>query len=135
MPLKTTTNRAFAGDDLPRNPVGITVALADQLETLRLFSIGEKPTGDKDPFALRRQALGIIRMLIENKLPLPFEQLLQDVLSAFDSKPADAAATVTAIKEFCFDRLSVNLRDGATPQEVDQDAVTGTCIAEQYRSA
>ena len=111
----------FAGDDLPRNAVGIAVALADKLETLvGLFSIGEKPTGDKDPFALRRQALGIIRMLIENKLPLPFEQLIQDVLSAFDSTSADSAATVTAIKEFCFDRLSVNLREnGATPQEVD----------------
>jgi glycyl-tRNA synthetase beta chain len=101
----------FAGDDLPRNAVGIAVALADKLETLvGLFSIGEKPTGDKDPFALRRQALGIIRMLIENKLPLPFEQLIQDVLSAFDSTSADSAATVAAIKEFCFDRLSVNLR-------------------------
>ncbi len=111
----------FAGDDLPRNAVGITVALADKLETLvGLFSIGEKPTGDKDPFALRRQALGIIRMLIENKLPLPFDQLIQDVLSAFDNQPADSAATVQAIKEFCFDRLSVNLREnGATPQEVD----------------
>jgi glycyl-tRNA synthetase beta chain len=103
----------FAGDDLPRNPVGIAVALADKLETLvGLFSIGEKPTGDK--------ALGIIRMLIENKLALPFEQLIQDVLSAFDSTSADSAATVAAIKEFCFDRLSVNLREnGATPQEVD----------------
>jgi glycyl-tRNA synthetase beta chain len=111
----------FAGDDLPRNAVGIAVALADKLETLvGLFSIGEKPTGDKDPFALRRQALGIIRMLIENKLPLPFEHLIKDVLSAFDSQSADSAATVAAIKEFCFDRLSVNLREnGATPQEVD----------------
>lgn len=111
----------FAGDDLPRNPVGITVALADKLETLvGLFSIGEKPTGDKDPFALRRQALGILRMLIENKLPLPFEQLIQDVLSAFDSKSADSATIVAAIKEFCFDRLSVNLREnGASAQEVD----------------
>jgi len=111
----------FAGDDLPRSAVGISVALADKLETLvGLFSIGEKPTGDKDPFALRRQALGIIRMLIENKLPLPFEQLIKEVLSAFDSQSTDSMATVAAIKEFCFDRLSVNLREnGATPQEVD----------------
>ncbi len=111
----------FAGDDLPRNLVGITVALADKLETLvGLFSIGEKPTGDKDPFALRRQALGIIRMLIENKLPLPFEPLIQNALSAFETKPADSAASIAAIKEFCFDRLSVSLREhGATPQEVD----------------
>jgi len=111
----------FAGDDLPRNQVGITVALADKLETLvGLFSIGEKPTGDKDPFALRRQALGIIRMLIEGKLSLAFESLIQDVLSAFEHDAANTAATVQAIKEFCFDRLSVNLREnGATAQEVD----------------
>jgi len=111
----------FAGDDLPRNAVGITVALADKLETLvGLFSIGEKPTGDKDPFALRRQALGIIRMLIENKLPLPFAALIKNVLSAFDHQTTDSTATIAAIKDFCFDRLSVNLREnGATPQEVD----------------
>jgi glycyl-tRNA synthetase beta chain len=111
----------FAGDDLPRNQVGITVALADKLETLvGLFSIGEKPTGDKDPFALRRQALGIIRMLIEGKLSLAFEALIQDVLSAFEHDAASTKATVQAIKEFCFDRLSVNLREnGATAQEVD----------------
>jgi len=85
-----------------------------------LFSIGEKPTGDKDPFALRRQALGIIRMLIENKLALPFESLIKSVLSAFDHQTTDSTATIAAIKDFCFDRLSVNLREnGATPQEVD----------------
>jgi glycyl-tRNA synthetase beta chain len=61
----------FAGDDLPRNQVGLIVALADKLETLvGLFSIGEKPTGDKDPFALRRQALGIVRSLIEKNLQI-----------------------------------------------------------------
>jgi len=111
----------FAGDDLPRNQVGITVALTDKLETLvGLFSIGEKPTGDKDPFALRRQALGIIRMLIEGNLSLAFEPLIQDVLSAFEHDAANTVATVQAIKEFCFDRLSVNLREnGATAQEVD----------------
>jgi len=111
----------FAGDDLPRNAVGTAVALADKLETLvGLFSIGEKPTGDKDPFALRRQALGIIRMLIENKLALPFESLIKSVLSAFDHQTTDSTATIAAIKDFCFDRLSVNLREnGATPQEVD----------------
>ncbi|MDD2934766.1 MAG: glycine--tRNA ligase subunit beta [Methylotenera sp.] len=111
----------FAGDDLPRNQVGIAVALADKLETLvGLFSIGEKPTGDKDPFALRRQALGVIRMLIESKLPLPFETLIQNVLSEFANDSGNNTSTIQAIKAFCFDRLSVNLRDqGATPQEVD----------------
>jgi len=111
----------FAGDDLPRNMTGITIALADKLETLvGLFSIGEKPTGDKDPFALRRQALGIIRMLIEHKLPLPFTALIENVLSVFGDLAKDKATAIQAISEFCFDRLSVNLREnGATPQEVD----------------
>ena len=115
----------FAGDELPRNQVGIVLALADKLETLvGLFSIGEKPTGDKDPFGLRRQSLGIIRMLIEAKLDLPFEQLIHDVLQQFEqesqTESSDTKAIVQSIKDFCFDRLSVNLRDqGASPQEVD----------------
>ena len=111
----------FAGDELPRNQVGVVVALADKLETLvGLFSIGEKPTGDKDPFGLRRQALGIIRMLIECKLSLEFSKLIQDVLSKFKAVSNTEAAMIQSIKEFCFDRLSVNLREqGASPQEVD----------------
>lgn len=111
----------FAGDELPRNQVGIVVALADKLETLvGLFSIGEKPTGDKDPFGLRRQALGIIRMLIECKLPISLDKLIHDVLRQFDGEVTTQPAIVQAIKEFCFDRLSVNLREqGASPQEVD----------------
>jgi glycyl-tRNA synthetase beta chain len=111
----------FAGDELPRNQIGVVVAIADKLETLvGLFSIGEKPTGDKDPFGLRRQALGIIRMLIESKLPLKFDDLILDVLKEFDGEVSWQAAIVQSIKEFCFDRLSVNLREqGASPQEVD----------------
>lgn len=107
----------FAGDTLPRSQTGLVVALADKLETLvGLFSIGEKPTGDKDPFGLRRQALGIIRMLIESKSPLSFTPLLQLVLNQFNADDSVALA----IQEFSFDRLSVNLREqGASPQEVD----------------
>jgi len=107
----------FAGDELPRSQVGICVALADKLETLvGLFSIGEKPTGDKDPFALRRQALGIIRMLIDAKLPLSFDSLIQLALQQFDGN----VEVLASIKSFCFDRLSVNLKDqGASAQEVD----------------
>ena len=109
----------FAGDELPRNQVGVAVALADKLETLvGLFSIGEKPTGDKDPFALRRQALGIIRMLIECKLNVSFETLIDLALQQFKSD--DKASVLAAITEFCFDRLSVNLKEqGASAQEVD----------------
>ncbi|MCX8018042.1 MAG: glycine--tRNA ligase subunit beta, partial [Rhodocyclaceae bacterium] len=74
----------FAGDALPRNDVGLCVALADKLETLAgLFGIGEKPTGDKDPFALRRHALGVIRMLIEKNLPLGTTELIEAAFAAF----------------------------------------------------
>ncbi len=107
----------FAGDALPRSQVGVVVALADKLETLvGLFSIGEKPTGDKDPFALRRQALGILRMLMETELPLAFDALIRQALAVFEAAPEVAEA----IQAFCFDRLAVNLRDqGASAQEVD----------------
>lgn len=107
----------FAGDELPRNQVGVIVALADKLETLvGLFSIGEKPTGDKDPFALRRQALGIIRMLIDTTLPLSLNAVIETAFSQFVTDPSAREA----VKDFCYDRLSVNLRDqGASPQEVD----------------
>ena len=109
----------FAGDELPHNQVGIAVALADKLETLvGLFCIGEKPTGDKDPFALRRQALGIIRMLIECELNIAFADLIEMSLKQF--KADDPAAVLASITEFCFDRLSVNLREqGASAQEVE----------------
>ncbi|MEY3763225.1 MAG: Glycine--tRNA ligase beta subunit [Pseudomonadota bacterium] len=67
----------FAGDELPRNNVGLVVALADKLETLvGMFGIGNLPSGDKDPFALRRHALGIIRMLMDKDLDLEWRQLL-----------------------------------------------------------
>ncbi len=74
----------FAGDELPRNVVGICVALADKLETLvGMFGIGQIPTGDKDPFALRRHALGVIRITAEQKLPLSLELLLKTVIDNF----------------------------------------------------
>jgi len=112
----------FSGDDLPRETIGLIVALADKLETLvGLFSIGEKPTGDKDPFALRRQALGVLRILIDAKIPIKFDDLIVNLtLPLFTSKFDEQLAITRAISEFCFDRLSINLRDqGASSQEVD----------------
>ncbi|PTQ87259.1 glycine--tRNA ligase subunit beta [Nitrosomonas ureae] len=71
----------FAGDELPCKPIGVCVALADKLATLvDMFNIGEFPTGDKDPFALRRHALGIIRILLEKKLPLKLDELIQQAI-------------------------------------------------------
>jgi len=74
----------FAGDALPRNHTGIVLALADKLETLvGLFGIGQVPTGDKDPFALRRHALGVIRILVERKLDLDLMALLPVAAQSF----------------------------------------------------
>ena len=108
----------FAGDELPRNPVGVAVALADKLETLvGMFGIGSLPTGDKDPFALRRHALGVIRMLVERDLPLELTALLQDAIPAFGDKITDA---MPALADFIYDRLAGSLREqGFSAQEVD----------------
>jgi glycyl-tRNA synthetase beta chain len=103
---------------LPRNPVGIAVALADKLETLLgLFSIGEKPSGDKDPFGLRRHALGVLRMLIENKLALNLSALLSTAASGF---PGLSEETRLAVSAFCFDRLANTLQEqGYSALEVE----------------
>ncbi len=79
----------FAGDELPRNMAGVIVALADKLETLvGMFGIGQLPTGDKDPFALRRHALGIVRMLMEKDLPLDLGALVTQALGLFPQAQA-----------------------------------------------
>lgn len=108
----------FAGDELPRNATGVAVALADKLETLvGLFGIGQVPTGDKDPFALRRHALGVIRILIDKQLTLSLDGLLQQAAAAFGDKIENPTAQLT---DFIFERLAGNLREqGYTPQEVD----------------
>ncbi|AVS71903.1 glycine--tRNA ligase subunit beta [Paracidovorax avenae] len=108
----------FAGDTLPRGDAGVVVALADKLETLvGMFGIGNLPTGDRDPFALRRHALGVIRMLVEKELPLDLETLLHSALPAFGDKIQDPT---TALADFIYDRLSGSLREqGYSAQEVD----------------
>ncbi|AYQ28165.1 MULTISPECIES: glycine--tRNA ligase subunit beta [unclassified Polaromonas] len=108
----------FAGDELPRNTVGVIVALADKLETLvGMFGIGNLPTGDKDPFALRRHALGVIRMLVEKDLPLGLLELVQGAQPVFGDKIQDASI---ALVDFIYDRLAGSLREqGYSAQEVD----------------
>lgn len=108
----------FAGDELPRNDVGVIVALADKLETLvGMFGIGNLPTGDRDPFALRRHALGVVRMLVEKDLALDLETLLVSTLPAFGDKITDATP---ALVDFIYDRLAGNLREqGFSAQQVD----------------
>jgi glycyl-tRNA synthetase beta chain len=107
----------FAGDSLPRNPVGLMVALADKLETLvGMFGIGNVPTGDKDPFALRRHALGLIRMLIEQDMALDVGATLQAAVPVFGVLITDPTL---ALADFVYDRLAGSLREqGYSAQEV-----------------
>jgi glycyl-tRNA synthetase beta chain len=127
----------FAGDELPRNMTGVVVALADKLETLvGMFGIGNLPTGDKDPFALRRHALGVIRMLVEKDLPLDLMQLVDqafgafyiiddclrsslanDMYTPFESKVAERCVLLL---NFFYERFAGSLREqGYSAQEVD----------------
>ncbi len=108
----------FAGDALPRGDVGVVVALADKLETLAgLFGIGQLPTGDKDPFALRRHALGVIRMLVERGLALDVPGLVATAFKAFPEGHGQAQAEVA---HFLYERLVGWLREqGYSAHEVD----------------
>jgi glycyl-tRNA synthetase beta chain len=91
----------FSGDSLPRSTVGDIVALADKIETLiGLFSIGEKPTGDKDPFALRRQAIGIIRILIDKNIDLNLNSIISDSIQATQLNESKD------LNPFIYDRLT-----------------------------
>ena len=100
----------FAGDHLPSNSVGVVVALADKLETLvGMFGIGNLPSGDKDPFALRRHALGVIRMLVEKELPLKLDQLIDGAFAAFPAGMLGDAHN--DLETFVFDRLSGAMRE------------------------
>ena len=111
----------FAGDELPRNHTGTVLALADKLETLvGMFGIGNLPTGDKDPFALRRHALGVIRLLVEKQLPLNLPELLQAAAQSFGTLLPDANQSNAQLQDFIYERLSGYLRErGASVQEAD----------------
>jgi glycyl-tRNA synthetase beta chain len=110
----------FSGDTLPATATGTAVALADKLETLvGIWGIGLQPTGDRDPFALRRHALGILRMLVEKRLPLSLSALLADAVALFagNSQFKDPTADVL---NFLFDRLRGQLRErGFAQNEVE----------------
>lgn len=110
----------FSGDSLPSNPEGTALALADKMETLvGIWGIGLAPTGDKDPFALRRHALGVIRMLIEQRLPLGLQDLLQQTAASFKDVPA-VNPDLDAIFSFMLDRLRALLKEkGYSSEEIE----------------
>ena len=110
----------FAGDDLPADNIGAAVALADKLDTLvGIYGVGLIPTGDKDPFGLRRLALGVLRMLIEMPLPLDLVQLLQRARAQFGTEQlADSVAL--DVHGFMLERLKHYLRErGFEPDEIE----------------
>ena len=81
----------FSGDELPKTPIGIALALSDRLDTLvGIFGISQAPTGSKDPFSLRRASIGVLRILIENKLPLNLASLVREAIANFGDKLTNA---------------------------------------------
>lgn len=102
------------GDACPTQPVAIAVALAEKLDTLAgFFAIDEKPTGSRDPYALRRAALGVIRLALENNLALPLRQAFVAAHAAYETLPEDAAdaqTTAEDLLQFFADRLKAHLR-------------------------
>ena len=105
----------FAGDRLPEGPLASAVALADKLDAVAgLFSIGQQPTGDKDPFGLRRAALGVVRILVENKLHLSLYELAGAAFEPFQSKAP------VELMEFIYDRFTGYLKElGFSTLQVD----------------
>jgi glycyl-tRNA synthetase beta chain len=104
----------FAGDALPQTQTGTILAIADKLETLvGIWGVGLAPTGDKDPYALRRHALGICRLLLEKNLSLNLPQLIELARAQFPQKDVQEKAQVADIYAFIIDRLRAYLRDQA----------------------
>jgi glycyl-tRNA synthetase beta chain len=95
----------FSGDELPTTPEGQALALADRLDSLvGIFAIGQQPSGDRDPFALRRAALGTVRICIERQLDLDLEQALQTAAGRFTG-PINAEAVIAAVFDYVMERL------------------------------
>jgi len=110
----------FAGDTLPETETGQAVSLADKLDTLMgIWAAGQQPTGAKDPFALRRAALGVLRIIIEGGLALNLRELLEQAASAYADE-IGAGEKVQEVYDFAMDRLRPYFVDqGYTPQQFD----------------
>jgi glycyl-tRNA synthetase beta chain len=109
----------FARDALPDTRIGACVALADKLVTLAgLFGLGQQPTGDKDPFGLRRQALGLVRILVEGELPLSLAELAGEAFAVYP--PGTLADAQAEVKAFVIERMRGYLREaGYSANEIE----------------
>jgi glycyl-tRNA synthetase beta chain len=110
----------YAGDALPEGPIAQALALADKLELLAgMFGLGERPTGDRDPFGLRRAAIGVLRILIEERLALELPQLVRSAFAVF-AGIAPVTEEAADLEAFIIDRLRAHLRDqGYAANEVE----------------
>lgn len=130
----------FAGDELPETTTGQALAIADKLDTVvGIFGIGQHPTGNKDPFALRRAALGLLRIVIENQLSLDLKELIhtasekfpKDIWSTNKGKPAKVDAVLQQVFEFMMDRLKAYYHDSGVAPDVF-DAVLAVDPTQPY---
>ena len=114
-------------DDVPTAPVSVAVALADKLDLLTgMWAIGETPTGSKDPFALRRAALGVIRLLFENGLSFPLRSPMRAGFAAHGAEDAaEGGAAASDLLSFLHDRLKQHLRDEGVRHDVIDAVLTG----------
>ncbi len=108
----------YAGDVLPNDPVACSLALAERLDTLiGIFGINQIPTGEKDPFGLRRAAVGIIRIIIEKNLSLNLSDLLQQAINGYQVT-LENSNTVAQVKKYIFDRMRAWYQDQDMPVDV-----------------
>jgi len=111
---------AGAGDDLPQSPEGMALALADRLDNLSgLFGIGQPPSGTKDPFALRRAAVGVLRILVERQLPLDLVTLVEFAAGQHANLPK-RDTVVADVVSYILDRFSAGYHDAGFRTEVFQ---------------
>lgn len=128
----------FAGDNLPSNSIGQALALADRIDTLvGTFGINQIPTGDKDPYGLRRAALGVLRIVIENKLTIDVKELLEKSYQLYDGKlSVDTDTVVGGVHGYITGRMKVWCGDqGITPDvfsAVDANRMTKADLLEFF---
>lgn len=109
----------FAGDDVPSTTTGAIIALCDRIDTVTgIFGIGQKPTGSKDPFALRRASLGILRILVEKQFPLDLKALVSFAAESFDS--LTNKDVVEDVLQYCIERFRAWYQEDNIPAEVFQ---------------
>lgn len=108
----------FAGDELPSSTVGAAVALADRLDTLTgIFGIGQAPTGSRDPFALRRASVGVLRILIEMEIPLDLSDIVSSALAGFHGTDL-APTTCEDVVDYVLERLRARYQDQGLATEI-----------------